>query len=167
MCPGHTHTHISRPCGRLCLTRGSFFWLRLPHQAKMPGVSSAANSPSVLVPPSTFCLWVALCVTRRLLALLTDLPANLHPKLFMEEVSSRLLLLQLGQELPLPLRPSQICRTSVPNIFFNHFCPSLKITNKGKSFTQPLYQRVDIKKVGWPRKECYPLFECLKEGRPT
>lgn len=61
-------------------------------------VSSGANSPSVLVPPSTFCWWVVLHVTVSRPRDAGRLPPpDLSQLLFTEEVSSQLLLFQLGR----------------------------------------------------------------------
>lgn len=102
-------------------------------------VSSGANSPPVPVPPSTFCLWVALRVARG--------PPDLSQPLFVEEASSRLLLFQLGRSSVRhaartvafgPERDRQACSdahgAACAKYRFRPLCPSSNITNKGKSF---------------------------------
>lgn len=131
-------------------------------------VSSDANSPSVLVPPSTFCLWVVLYVTGRPPSEARWPPSwPLSTVVFGGSVIPALII-PAGQELPRPC--SLACRVwprtaarrkredfqssahiHIPvcaKYLFHPFCLSLKITNKGKSFYYSSLSEGRLKK-GW------------------
>lgn len=65
-------------------------------------VSSGASSSSVLVPSSTFCLWVALHVTGRPLSKARWSPFLTSPQRCYGGSAIQALIIPAGQELPLP-----------------------------------------------------------------
>lgn len=92
-----------------------------------------------------------------LLVRLADSPPDLSQLLFMEEVSSRLLLFQLGSRYlrhaarPVAFGPKSSARIHMAlcaKRLFHPFSVSSNITNKGKSSHSAPCQRVHFKKVG-------------------
>lgn len=92
-----------------------------------------------------------------LLVRLADSPPDLSQLLFMEEVSSWLLLFQLGSSYLRhtawtvafgPKSSAQIHMALCAKCLFHPFSVSSNITNKRKSSHSAPCQRVDLKKVG-------------------
>lgn len=176
---------LIEPPGSSQLKKAVFFWQRLTHQVR----SVFQLMPTALLslsPPSTFCLWVALCVTDRPPIKACWPPSLPLPTVIYAGSVIQALIIPAGQELPLPCSLDYRVwqRTAVEGQRENFraalihtslsvpLCLSLKITNKGKSFNYSSVLEGRLKKkVGWPHWGSYPPHEpspvCLEEGGPT